>query len=108
MPEVISVSVQPQEVIFKWNKVDFNCPSMTYNFSTSNCGRCFLTNLTAVTCTNFNLLPSNNNQGPMCMFSVHSVICGNISGRRNTASVALQGSYLTIILLAIKCFDTNC
>ena len=77
-----------RNLIFSWDPVNFTCPSLQYNFSTSNCGICVPINISrAVACTGFNLSPTRNN----CMFSVSSIACGSIRGQNRTATVRLRG-----------------
>ena len=97
MPKMVSVSIDAKKIIFKWNGMDVNCPSMGYNFSSSNCGHCVSTNFAAATCIDFTLSPSISSLGLMCRFSVYSVICGNIRGEESTASLTLRGNQSTLV-----------
>ena len=89
------------------SNADFVCRKLTFSWSTgcgaklhynilaSNCGSCpTTTNHTNVTCTN---VPTNNS---VCIFSIQTVVCGNISGQISypvRVSVNIANSTVTVL-----------
>ena len=80
----------PQELIFSWDQVDYNCPTLQYNFTSQDCGSCATDSSQAVSCTEFQTSPA----GIACTFTVWSVVCGNVTGpesMQSTLTVNLKG-----------------
>ena len=91
-PERISAIVakdNPQELIFSWDQMDYNCPTLQYNFTSQNCGSCAVDASQAISCTEFLTSPAGIN----CTFTVWSIVCGNITGSQSMRStnVNLKG-----------------
>ena len=83
----------PQELIFSWDKtIEYICPTLEYNFTSENCGSCTVDVIPrAVSCIGF----QTSVTGITCIFTVRSVVCGNITGPESvrSANVTLQGYY---------------
>ena len=91
-PESVSVTVHSEELFFTWSSLDYSCPSLLYRLNASaSCGRCGVTatNSTMVFCSGFSVSVSPK----ICEFSVHYVVCGNITGEAQTTTINLQGKY---------------
>ena len=76
--KISTVNYSSREVTFSWSPVDPDCPAISYNILSSNCGSCpTTTNHTNVTCTDV-FVPTGN----MCTFAVQTVSdrCGKIVG----------------------------
>ena len=72
------------QLSFSWTSVDSSCLSISYNIN-STCGSCpMTTNTTAVTCP-VPQLPS------VCMFSIRSVVCGQVGMPSNPLMLTLKG-----------------
>ena len=87
---ISTLVASPQELMFSWNKIiDYVCPTLEYNFTSENCGSCTLDAPRAVSCIGFQ--PSS--AGVTCIFTVWSVVCGNVTGPESvqSANVTLQG-----------------
>ena len=89
--------VDPETITFEWEPVGDVCSGVYYNIIASNCGNCVpRTKFTNTTCTG---APTDGSQ---CVFSLETVICGNITGKRSDpVYVHLNGQYNTIIIIAI-------
>ena len=81
-----------RDIIFNWDGIEYNCPSLKYNFSSINCGKCIFDGPTQVNCSSF----TTSTAGITCQFSVRTKICGNIFGEFRTTTINLKGM---IILL---------
>ena len=65
-----------RKITFSWSTESDCIAILHYNILASNCGSCpTTTNHTNVTCTN---VPTNNS---MCIFTIQTVVCGNITGQ---------------------------
>ena len=75
---------------FSWTSVDSSCISISYNID-STCDTCTMTtNTTAVTCP-VPQLPT------VCMFSIRSMICGQVGMPSHPLMVTLRGLLLTTV-----------
>lgn len=86
-PDEIFVRVEQNQIIFSWNPVPLYCSALSYSTTTIDCGTCITNTLTNTSCTDFQTTTS----GILCVFSVRSVICGNITGTATTSYVNLKG-----------------
>ena len=78
------------QLTFAWSPVAPDCSTVHYNILASNCGSCPpTTNYTNVTCAN---IPT---AGSMCTFAVRTVVCGNITGSKNSSISILVLNTLT-------------
>ena len=80
-----------EEIIFIWEGIEYNCPSLQYDFISTNCGICVLIAPTEVNCSNF----TKSTVEVSCNFSVRSKICGNIIGEVVTTTINLKGKWNT-------------
>ena len=96
-----NVNYSSREVTFNWNPVAPDCPSISYNILSSNCGSCpTTTNHTNVTCTDVYV-----STGDMCTFAVQTVAdsCGRITGK---ASKSISVHFTSLINLD-TCIDRS-
>ena len=69
------VDVGLHQLTFSWNMVLPNCPAISYNLTTKNCGICeSITAKTTVTCNELII------DGRVCTFAVTAVVCDNTEG----------------------------
>ena len=94
-PDMISAAVTPrnshniqEEIIFIWEGIEYNCPSLQYDFTSTNCGNCVLIAPTEVNCSSF----TKSTVEVSCNFSVRTKICGNIIGEAVTTTINLKGT----------------
>ena len=75
---ISSTHVGPEAIVFEWESVGDICSGVYYNTNASNCGNCVpITEFTNTTCID---APRDGSQ---CVFSLETVICGNITGKRS-------------------------
>ena len=66
------IDVTPSELTFMWTPPQQQCPSLTFNITSENCGTCESASIQpTIVCSNFTL-------GTVCLLRVYSIICGNI------------------------------
>ena len=71
-------SVESNQLLFTWNKVTTQCPSIRYIISSKNCGICPKnTTNTSIICSIF---PHTRGK---CMFAVQTEICRSVVGERS-------------------------
>ena len=87
------------EIVFSWDQTE-NCPSISYNILSRNCGNCpNSTNATSVSCFNYIVSESVT----ICMFWIEVAICSHsatpiVGNPSNSTSLNLTGNlkyYLT-------------
>ena len=83
-----------QEIFFNWDGIEYNCPSLHYNFTSNNCGNCVLTAPTEVNCSRF----TTSTAGVSCNFSVGSNICDNIFGEVEVIAINLKGTIINFMV----------
>jgi hypothetical protein len=75
------------QLLFRWESVAPSCEAVRYLINASNCGH--FPN-TTVTCTGFSL--DMYNQLEVCVLSVLTVVCDNITGNESrSVQVTLRG-----------------
>ena len=106
-PERIATQIaRPQELIFSWDQVQYDCPTLEYNFTSENCGSCAEVTPRVVSCIGFETSPA----GIVCTFTVWSTVCGNVTGpgSMQSANVSLQGYYFnTVIIIMVHIIHPN-
>ena len=81
---------------FIWSPVIFNCPSLHYTIA-SNCGSCpNNTTRTTATCRGVPV-----SVGDCCVFTIQSVVCGDVVGNSSSIFVDLKGKWSVWIKLSI-------
>ena len=79
------------QLTFSWSPVAPDCPEVSYNILASNCGSCpTTTNHTTAACTD---VPTD---GKECTFAVETVVCGNITGSKNSSISLLVPNTVTV------------
>ena len=98
------IRVNSTEIVFSWDQTE-NCPSISYNILSRNCGICpNSTNATSVSCYNFIISESIT----ICTFMVETVTCSNgatpiVGNPSNSTMVNLTGRLYTMIINYYYC-----
>ena len=81
-PSDVHVEImESNRLVFAWNKVTTQCPSLRYIITAINCGVCPNTTTdTNITCIESNVSVHTNRT---CLFAVQTEICGYLLGERS-------------------------
>ena len=96
--DIYVTEANASQLVFRWEPVEPLCEAVHYLINASNCGHCpNVINDSTVTCTGFSL----DMYDQVCLFSVRTVVCGNIiRNESRSIQVTLRGmSYLACVLL---------
>ena len=97
LPDKVYISVadfKSKRFTFSWSPVTTDCSMLHYKIIASNCGSCPTnTTLTNVTCTG---VPTDSS---VCTFTIHTVVCGNITGVTSDKVKSDIGQYSTHVYL---------
>ena len=87
-PSDVHVSaINPNQFTIDWSPPasNINCPSVTYNIASSDCGVCpNTTSNTFITCTNLTI------DGRDCSVVIQTNTCGNSSEDSDTANLTIE------------------
>ena len=91
-------------LIFVWSPVIFNCSNLHYAIA-SNCGWCpNTTKRTTATCRGVPV-----SVGDRCVFTIQSVVCGDVVGNSSSIFVDLKGKLEKVIYLIVTVsFSPRC
>ena len=94
------VEMYPNQLIFEWSEISYNCPFFHYRIVASNCGQCpNTTRHTTATCF------GDFTESVNCSFSIQSVLCNDIVKLLAFTEVigyGTSGNYNSIKVLLIE------